>query len=204
MKSASLESVYKKKFRITTNSSYKYPIVENKLQRNFDVNKENEVWVSDITYIWAGKRWLYLTVVIDLYNRKVVGWSLSTSLKAKYTTIEAFKKAVTNRPVRENSPLIFHSDRGIQYAYKEFVEELSQFKEIIRSMSRKGNCWDNAVSESFFKTIKTELIHQNSYQNKREAEISIVHYIENFYNVRIRHNFLNNNTITEINLAKLT
>lgn len=199
MKSASLESVFKRKFRITTNSSHKYPIVENKLQRSFQAHRENEVWVSDITYVWAGKRWLYFTVIIDLYDRKVVGWSLSTTLKTRYTTVEAFKKAITNRPIRENSSLIFHSDRGIQYACKEFVEELRQYKSVSRSMSRKGDCWDNAVSESFFKTIKTELVYQNSYQNKHQAEISIAYYIENFYNVKRRHSFLDNRNIFENN-----
>ncbi|MUV04667.1 IS3 family transposase [Flavobacterium rakeshii] len=199
MKSASLESVFKRKFRITTNSSHKYPIVENKLQRSFQAHRENEVWVSDITYVWAGKRWLYFTVIIDLYDRKVVGWSLSTTLKTRYTTVEAFKKAITNRPIRENSSLIFHSDRGIQYACKEFVEELRPYKSVSRSMSRKGDCWDNAVSESFFKTIKTELVYQNSYQNKHQAEISIAYYIENFYNVKRRHSFLDNRNIFENN-----
>ena len=197
MKSASLETVFKRKFRITTNSSHKYPIVENKLQRSFQAHRENEVWVSDITYIWAGKRWLYLTVIIDLYDRKLVGWSLSTTLKTRYTTVEALKKATTNRPIRENSSLIFHSDRGTQYACREFVEELNKCKSIIRSMSRKGNCWDNAVSESFFKTIKTELIHQNNYQNKREAEQSIAEYIEIYYNAVRRHVYLDNLNMKE-------
>ena len=124
---------------------------------------------------------------------------MSTTLKKRYTTVEALKKAITNRPIRENSSLIFHSDRGIQYACKEFVEELRQYKSVSRSMSRKGDCWDNAVSESFFKTIKTELVYQNSYQNKHQAEISIAYYIENFYNVKRRHSFLDNRNIFENN-----
>ncbi len=197
MKAASLKSVFKSKYKVTTNSSHKYPVAENILNRKFIVNNKNLVWVSDITYIWAGKRWLYLTVIIDLYDRKVIGWSLSTTLKTRYTTIEAFKKAITNRPIRESSHLIFHSDRGIQYACKEFAEELNKYKSIIRSMSLKGNCWDNAVSESFFKTIKIELLYQNNYQSRREAQSSIKEYIEVYYNSKRRHNHLGNETMLE-------
>ncbi|MFD2602953.1 IS3 family transposase [Flavobacterium suzhouense] len=196
MKSASLQSVFKRKFKTTTDSSHKYPVAENILDRGFSVNNKNEVWVSDITYIKSSFRWLYLTVIIDLFDRTVIGWALSTSLSAKHTSLKALDMAITNSPVN-NSPLIFHSDKGIQYACKEFINELSKYKTVIRSMSRKGNCWDNAVSESFFKTLKVELVFQNNYQTKQQAESSISEYIETFYNISRRHSQLNNMTILE-------
>lgn len=198
MKSASLQSVFKRKYKVTTNSSHKYPVAENILDRNFTVNR-NEVWVSDITYIKTSFRWLYLTVVIDLFDRAVIGWALSTSLKAKHTSIKAFEMAIANRPVKNNARLVFHSDRGIQYACKEFIQELSKQNTVIRSMSRKGNCWDNAVSESFFKTLKAELVYHKHFHNKEEAEQSISEYIERFYNTKRRHGYLNNQTILEYN-----
>lgn len=197
MKRASLQSIFKGKFKSTTNSSHKYPIAENILNREFTVNNENEAWVSDITYIKASFRWLYLTVVIDLFDRKVIGWTLSTSLAAKHTSIKALKLAIINRPIKDNSYLIFHSDRGVQYACEEFISELSKYKSISRSMSRKGNCWDNAVSESFFKTLKMELIYQNNYESKQDAERSISEYIDKFYNTQRRHSYLGNHTISE-------
>lgn len=197
MKKASLQSIIKRKFKITTDSSHKYPIVDNNLNRKFTVHRASEAWVSDITYIRTNQGWLYLTTVIDLFDRKVIGWALSSTMQAKKTSISAFKMALINRPIKNNQSLIFHSDRGIQYACEEFVRELSKHKSIIRSMSRKGNCWDNAVAESFFKTLKAELIYQNYYQTKSEAELSIFEYIEAFYNTNRRHKQLNNLTILE-------
>lgn len=197
MNRASLHSVFKRKYKTTTNSSHKYPVAENVLDRKFTVSNKNEVWVSDITYIKASFRWLYLTGIIDLFDRTVVGWALSTSLAAKHTSVKALEMALTHRPITTGSSLIFHSDRGIQYACKEFIHELSKHKTVIRSMSRKGNCWDNSVSESFFKSIKIELIYQNQYLTKQQAEKSISEYIETFYNTRRRHSHLGNLTILE-------
>ena len=188
---------FKRKYKVTTDSSHKYPAAKNVLGRKFTVNNKNEVWVSDITYVKASFRWLYLTVIIDLFDRTVIGWTLSTSLKAKHTSVKAFEMAIANRPIKNDSTLIFHSDRGTQYACNEFVYELNKHKSIIRSMSRKGNSWDNSVSESFFKTLKVELIYQNHYQNKQEAELSISEYIEIFYNSTRRHSHLDNRTILE-------
>lgn len=197
MKSASLKSVFKKKYRITTDSSHKYPVAKNILDRKFTASNKNEIWVSDITYIKASFRWLYLTVIIDLFDRSVVGWALSTSLATKHTSIKALEMAVANRQIKDDSALVFHSDRGIQYACKEFVQEINKYKSVIRSMSRKGNCWDNAVSESFFKTLKVELIYKNKYQSKQEAEASISEYIKTFFNTQRRHSYLDNLTIPE-------
>jgi transposase InsO family protein len=140
--------------------------------------------------------WVYLTTVIDLFDRKVIGWALSETMKTKDTILSAFNMALINRPLK-NKELIFHSDRGIQYACEEFIGELNKHKTITQSMSRKGNCWDNAVAESFFKTLKVELIYHNKYQTRKQAELSIFEYIETFYNTKRRHKHLNNLTITE-------
>ena len=152
-----LRSIVKKRYKVTTNSSHKYPVVENVLNRVFETKIQNAAWVSDITYIATKQNWLYLTTVIDLFDRKVIGWSLSDTMKAVDTVIPAFKMAKINRPINKEQSLIFHSDRGIQYACKEFTDVLNLNKNIIRSMSRKGNCWDNAPQESFFGRMKDHI-----------------------------------------------
>jgi putative transposase len=197
MRLHNIRSIIVKKYKTTTDSKHPYPIVENKLMQNFLVERKNQVWVSDITYINTLEGWLYLTTVIDLFDRKVVGWSLSHTMKAKDTSVNAFKMALQHSPLKENVPLIFHSDRGVQYACDEFKDELSKHKNITRSMSRKGNCWDNAVAESFFKTLKTELIYHQKYQTRYQAELAIFEYIEGFYNTTRRHQHLNNLNINE-------
>jgi putative transposase len=197
MQQLHLRSIVKRKYKVTTDSSHKYPVVENILNRAFETTTENTAWVSDITYIATSEGWLYLTTVLDLFDRKVIGWALSNTMKTNETVIPAFKMAKLNRPLNNNQPLIFHSDRGIQYACKEFTDVLASHKNIIRSMSRKGNCWDNAVAESFFKTIKTELVYHNKYQTRQEAKLSIFEYIETFYNTKRRHQQLDNLTILE-------
>jgi transposase InsO family protein len=185
MKKQNLKSIIRKKWVITTDSRHNYPVVENKLNRDFSVTRPGQVWVSDITYIKTLQGWLYLTVVIDLYDRKVIGWSFSRSLKAVHTTIPAWRMAVSNRPISQ--VLIFHSDRGVQYACNEFKNLLSSYKLVERSMSRKGDCWDNAVAESFFKTLKVEHIYHHSYKTFKEAELSVFEYIETWYNVNRIH-----------------
>lgn len=197
MRQEHLRSILKKKYKVTTDSSHKYPVVANVLDRVFMVKEENSAWVSDITYIGTKQGWLYLTTVIDLFDRKVIGWALSDTMKANATVIPAFNMAKGNRPIQKNKSLIFHSDRGIQYACEEFTKHLAKHKSVIRSMSRKGNCWDNAVAESFFKTLKTELTYHNKYQTKQEAAVSIFEYIETFYNTKRRHKHLKNLTILE-------
>jgi len=152
MKRAKLRSIVKKKFKVTTDSSHKFPVPENKLDRDFKPGILGASWVSDITYIKTRQGWLYLTTVIDLGDRKIIGWALSVTMQAIDTVIPAFKMAQMTRPITQE--LIFHSDRGAQYACNEFRCLLEKNALIIRSMSRKGNCWDNAVAESFFKTLK--------------------------------------------------
>ena len=199
MKKEKIRSIIKRKFKVTTDSSHNYPVVENKLQREFTVPASNRAWVSDLTYVHTTQGWIYLTTVIDLFDRKVIGWALSETMKTKDTVIPAFRMAKLNRPLSVEQKLIFHSDRGIQYACTEFVNELSKHENIERSMSRKGNCWDNAVAESFFKSLKVELIYQTKYQTKYEAGLSIFEYIEGWYNQNRRHKQLNNLTIPEFN-----
>lgn len=188
MKKAKIRSIVKRKFRVTTDSEHKYPVVENKLNRQFKVNKIATAWVSDITYIKTTQGWLYLTIILDLADRKVIGWSLSSTMKATDTVIPAWKMAQKNRTI--TSELIFHSDRGIQYACNEFKNLLDKNPLVIRSMSRKGNCWDNAVAESFFKTLKAECVYQNKFVNKQQAAVVVFEYIETWYNKKRLHSAL--------------
>lgn len=197
MKENGIRSIVKKKYKATTDSSHQYAIVENVLDRNFYVDEINRVWVSDLTYVHTSNGWVYLTTVIDLFDRKVVGWSLSETMKTCDTTVPAFKMALQNRNIANDHKFIFHSDRGVQYACDEFVLETKKYNNLTRSMSRKGNCWDNAVAESFFKTLKVELIYQNRYDIKSAAKLSIFEYIETWYNRKRRHKYLNNLTIEE-------
>lgn len=192
-----LRWIAKLKFKRTTFSSPKNPVAENLLNQDFNVSRQNEAWVSDITYIRTAEGWAYLTTVIDLFDRKVIGWSISETLKAIDTSFAALRKAMINRPLVADQILIFHSDRGIQYSCKIFLYALSKKNQIKQSMSRKGNCYDNAVAESFFKTLKTELIYRHKYKNRKQARKSIHDYIENFYNTVRRHSSLGNLTIEE-------
>ncbi len=188
MKKANLRSVLKKKFRVTTDSNHTFTIPANKLGRNFKPGVLSAAWVSDITYIKTKQGWLYLTTVIDLGDRKVIGWALSTTMKATDTTMPAFKMAQRNRPIIQQ--IIFHSDRGVQYACNEFKNLLESNPLIIRSMSRKGNCWDNAVAESFFKTLKAECIYQHKFANEGQAAVVVFEYIETWYNRKRFHSAL--------------
>jgi len=188
MKRIHLRSIVKKKFKVTTDSNHKFTVPGNKLDRNFKTGTLGAVWVSDITYIRTKQGWLYLTTVIDLGDRKVIGWALSATMKAIDTVIPAFRMAQKNRPIAQE--LIFHSDRGIQYACNEFRSLLERNPLIIRSMSRKGNCWDNAVAESFFKTLKAECIYQNKFLDKHQTAIVVFEYIEIWYNRKRMHSAL--------------
>jgi transposase InsO family protein len=198
MRKSGLRSKTKKKYRVTTDSNHGYSISKNHLSRNFKPKELNETWVSDITYIKTGQGWLYLTTVIDLFDRQVIGWALSKSLFAKETIIPAWNMALSKRSI--DKPLIFHSDRGVQYASKEFRKQLKANCLIVQSMSRKGNCWDNAVAESFFKTLKSELIYHEDYKMIEEAKTAVFEYIETWYNNRRLHSSLNYKTPKEVEL----
>jgi len=188
MKKANIRSITKKKFVVTTDSKHNYPIAENLLNRNFNVKRLGVAWVSDITYIRTMEGWLYLTVIIDLCDRKIIGWTASSNLKAADTVISAWDMAIKNRPVIQ--PVLFHSDRGIQYACTEFRGLISKNKFITQSMSRKGNCWDNAVAESFFKTLKTEWVNHQRFISRKQARLAVFEYIETWYNTKRRHSSL--------------
>lgn len=172
-----------KKFVVTTDSKHTEPVAENLLNRNFTAAKPNQVWVTDITYIRVGRKWHYLSVFIDLFSRAVVSWDLSDSLD-RSSVIHALKKGIARR--KPGKGLMIHSDRGIQYASKDF-RNLLKNHEFVQSMSRKGNCWDNAVAESFFHTLKTQLVHHRTFKTVEETQQELFVYIEAYYNRRRRH-----------------
>lgn len=177
-----------RRFRPTTDSRHSEPIADNILARQFEAAEPNTAWVSDITYIPTAEGWLYLCVVIDLFDRMVVGWSMRTDLSSTLV-IDAFTLAVARR--RPKGRLIFHSDRGIQYCSMAFRNATTKAVPLlVRSMSRKGNCWDNACVESFFGTLKRELVYQRHYATRDEAKQDIFEYIEVFYNRQRRHSTL--------------
>lgn len=178
MREADLVCKTKQKFKATTNSKHDLPIAPNQLDRQFNVHQPNQVYVGDITYIHTQEGWLYLAVVIDLYSRQVVGWSMADHMRTKLVN-DALLMAIWQRKPAKG--LLWHSDRGSQYASDSHRALLKQHG-IRQSMSRKGNCWDNAVSESFFHTLKTELIHHQTYQTRDEAKQAVFEYIEVFYN----------------------
>ena len=186
MRVLGLKANQKRKFKVTTDSNHNLPIKDNLLNREFDVNQKNKVWASDITYISTKEGWLYLAVMIDLYSRKVVGWSMQKRM-TKSLVIDALKMAINRRDPQQG--LIVHSDQGSQYASHDFQKLLWQNK-FKSSMSRKGDCWDNAVAESFFGTLKTELVYHSKYQTRSQAKQDIFEYIEIFYNRNRLHSTL--------------
>lgn len=189
----------KRRFKVTTDSEHNYPLARNILNQNFTVFRKNQVRVSDITYIETKQGWMYLTVIIDLFHRKVIGWSMSQTLSTEDTIIPAWNMAVKSNEITKE--LIFHSDRGSQYASYRFTDILKNHKAPIKqSMSRKGNCWDNAVAESFFKSLKVEWVYKHSYSLRSEAELSVFQWIETWYNRRRMHSTLGYKTIEEFEI----
>jgi putative transposase len=178
MKEAEVQVRRRRKYKVTTNSNHKLPVFDNLLQRQFDVAIPDQVYAADVTYIWTQEGWLYLAVVIDLCSRKVVGWSMGSRMKAQLVC-DALKMAIWQR--RPEAGLIHHSDRGSQYASKAF-RKLLKVHGLKGSMSRKGDCWDNAVVESFFGSLKQERVHWRNYQTRSEAQQDILNYISVFYN----------------------
>ena len=187
MAAAGLYCKTKRKFKVTTDSKHNKPISPNLLQRQFDVIQPDKCWVGDITYIPTKEGWLYLATVIDLYSRQVIGWSMANHMKTKLIN-NALTMAIWKRKPKRG--LIWHSDRGSQYASDSHRAILKDHG-VIQSMSRKGDCWDNAVAESFFHTLKTELTNHYQFNNYQEAKNVIFEYIEVFYN-RIRIHSANN------------
>lgn len=184
MKLLNLSTKTKNRFKVaTTDSNHNYAISPNRLTRNFKAHQPNRVFVGDITYIPTNEGWLYLAVVLDLFSRKVVGWSMDETMPASLVN-NALSMAIKHRKPKDG--LIWHTDRGSQYASDSHRALLKQHG-IIQSMSRKGDCWDNAVSESFFHTMKTELTHSIKFQSRSEAHSMIFKYIEVFYNPKRLH-----------------
>ena len=173
----------KKRFRHTTDSKHEMPVAPNTLARAFTVDEPDKVWVTDITYIWTREGWLYLAVILDLFSRRVVGWSMNERI-TRQLAIDALSMAIAARAPAVG--LLHHSDRGSQYASADYRAALSAAG-IACSMSRKGNCWDNAVAESFFGTMKTELVYHEDWATRADARSAIFEYIEVFYNGCRRH-----------------
>ena len=171
----------------TTDSNHPHPIAKNVLAREFSRPVPNQAWVGDITYVQTAEGWLYLAVLLDLYSRRVVGWAMSDRID-RHLVLGALSMAVINRGVPEGG-VLHHTDRGSQYASEDYRKALESYG-FAASMSRKGNCWDNAVSESFFATIKTEMIHHQEFASRQEAKTAIFEYIEVFYNRQRRHSTL--------------
>jgi len=184
MREHGLNARRKRKYSTTTDSNHDLPVCENILNREFYAEKGGIKWVSDITYLRTTGDWVYLTMVLDLFDRKIIGWALSADMETTHTTIAALEMAVKNRTPEDG--LIFHSDRGIQYCAQGFHDVLRErCPTVSQSMSRKGNCWDNACAESFFKTLKVELETLDGRHSVAEVRQSVFMYIEAYYN-RIR------------------
>ena len=188
MQQAQLKPVWQKKFVSTTDSKHDLPVAENKLNRQFNPVKPNCAWTSDITYIRTGTGWVYLAVVMDLFSRKIIGWAMDASMPAELVC-RALTMAIAQR--KPAAGLILHSDRGSQYASAAY-QKLLQAHGIVCSMSRKGNCWDNAVMERFFLNLKMERVWQQNYANHAEAINDITEYIVGFYNCLRLHSTLGN------------
>ncbi len=179
-------SRHKRCYKATTDSNHSLPIAPNLLDRNFTPAAPNRVWTSDITYLWTDEGWLYLAVVLDLFNREVVGWSIKPRMTADIVT-----DALTMAWFRRKPALgvLHHSDRGSQYASRAFQNKLAEYG-MICSMSRQGNCWDNAPTESFFNSLKNERVHGTRYATRSSAMADLFDYIEPFYNRKRRHSTL--------------
>jgi len=186
MRKNDLRSKRAKRFRVTTQSNHRHPVAPNLLDRQFMVAQPNRVWAADITYVPTGAGWLYLAVVLDLASRRVVGWALRRTLDRELV-VAALQQVLAQR--QPSGALLHHSDRGSQYACGEYRDLLAQ-RGIAVSMSRKGDCWDNAVVESFFATFKTELVEDACWLTREAAERDIAEFIEIWYNRQRRHSSL--------------
>ncbi len=186
MRRAGLRARMKHRYRVTTRSDHRHPTAPNLLAQRFRAERANQAWVADITYIATREGWLYLAVVIDLFSRSVIGWATSGTM-TRALVIDALQVALGRRDASRG--LLHHSDRGSQYASNEY-QQLLEREGFVCSMSRRGNCYDNAVAESFFHTLKTELVHRHRYESRAEAHASLFEYIEGFYNRKRKHSAL--------------
>ena len=186
MRENNIHARHKRRYKVTTDSKHNLPVAQNLLDRNFTPDAPNRVWTSDITYLWTNEGWLYLAIVLDLFNREVVGWSLKPRMTADIVT-DALTMAWFRKKPAEG--LMHHSDRGSQYASYAFQGKLKEYG-MICSMSRKGNCWDNAPSESWFNSFKNERVHGLSYETRDEMKAMAFEYIEVLYNRKRQHSTL--------------
>lgn len=186
MRTAGISARVPRRFQRTTDSNHDLPTADNVLDRDFTASNPNEAWVTDITYVRTWEGWLYLAVIIDLFSRRVVGWAIDDHMRTELIT-EALRMALGRRLPKPG--LVHHSDRGCQYASATYRALLAEHG-LVCSMSKTGDCWDNAVAESFFGTLKTELIYRRPWPTKRETKTAISHYIELFYNSQRRHSTL--------------
>lgn len=186
MREHGIRARHKRRFKATTDSKHSMPVADNLLARQFTPEAPNRVWTGDITYIQTAEGWLYLAIVLDLFNREVVGWSLKPRMTADIVT-DALSMAWFRR--KPASGVIFHSDRGSQYASQAMTARLAEYG-MTASMSRKGNCWDNAPTESFFNSLKNERVHGTAYATRADAQADVFEYIEVFYNRSRRHSTL--------------
>ena len=186
MQENGIKAKHKRRFKVTTDSKHNLPVAPNLLDRNFTPSAPNQVWTSDITYLWTGEGWLYLAIVLDLFNREVVGWSLKPRMTADIVTDALIMAWFRRKPLEE---LIHHSDRGSQYASHVFQAKLAEYG-MTCSMSRKGNCWDNAPTESWFGGFKNERVYGESFETRDEMKAMAFEYIEVFYNRKRLHSTL--------------
>lgn len=187
MKAEGIRSKTVKKYKATTNSKHQLPVYPNLLDQQFKVERPGQAWVADITYIWTSEGWLYLATIMELFSRRIIGWAMGERM-TKELVITALKRAIQTQP--PTAGLIHHSDRGSQYASTDY-QKLLRENNITTSMSRKGNCYDNACIESFHSVIKKELIFHEKYRTREEAKRSIIEYIVSFYNYKRIHSFTN-------------
>ncbi|WP_233597565.1 MULTISPECIES: IS3 family transposase [Corallococcus] len=184
MRQADVRARSRRRFVRTTDSAHRHPVAPNTLERNFRPGQPNRTWAGDITYVWTEEGWLYLAVLLDLFSRKVVGWAMGERIDRELV-LSALDMALLGRP----APALHHSDRGSQYASEDY-RRLLEARGIECSMSRKGNCWDNAVAESFFSTLKLELVYVTRFKTREQARCALFEYIEVFYNRKRRHSAL--------------
>jgi putative transposase len=181
MRELGLRAKAPKRYKVTTDSRHSFPVAPNILKRKFDVDKPNTFWTADITYVWTLEGWLYLAVVFDLYSRQIVGWAMDKRMK-KQLTLDALAMAYWRR--KPPAGLLHHSDRGSQYACLDYRKRLNQYG-MVASMSRKGNCWDNAPTERFFRSLKSERLSYYRFVTRRSAEMQVLDYISYYNSIRL-------------------
>ena len=196
MRELEIEGIRKRAFRTTTDSNHRFPVAPNILMRDFEASEPDTAWTTDITYIQTTEGWLYLAAIMDLFSRRIVGYAMSDRID-RALVLDALRAALARRPGARD--LVHHSDRGSQYASHDYRDALDQAG-LMCSMSRRGNCWDNAVAESFFGTLKTELLYELPLQSRLATQAAVADYIENFYNVRRRHSSLDYQSPVELEL----